>query len=87
MTPEKEYNPQEPVAITLTMEQWQIMLAWLQYGTDYHRCKMHEWLANCSDKRAGSAKAREHEIAAAEAEQLYKLIEGVLIPAPPPETE
>lgn len=86
MATEKEYNPAEPVAITLTMEQWQTVLHWLQYGADYHDAKRHEWLAVCNDKRMAAAKAAEHEKAAAKAESLCKIIEAQIYP-PPPETE
>jgi len=87
MASEKTYNPQEPVAVTLTREEWQGVLHWLQYGVDYHSCKKYEWLANCADKRMAGEKAAEHEKAAAEAELLCKIIQATLHPAPPKETE
>ena len=83
----KPYNPQEPVEIILTMEQWDTVLHWLTYGGDYHRAKMHECLAVYDDKRAGAAKAAEHQKEAAEADQVRKIIESILYPQPTPETE
>lgn len=87
MAAEKEYNPQEPVAITLTMEQWDTVLHWLTYGADYHDAKMHEWLASCQDAKTARTKAAEHQKAAAVADNLRKFIEETLRPAPKPETE
>jgi hypothetical protein len=87
MAPEKEHNPQEPVAITLTMEQWDDVLHWLTYGGDYHRAKMQEWLHNCVDKKMARTKAAEHQKAAAVADNLRKIIEETLRPTPKPETE
>lgn len=87
MAPDKEYNPQEPVTITLTMEQWDTVRHWLQYGTDYHRAKVKEWLAVCNDKQMGGRIAAQHEKAAAEAEAVYKIVDAALYPQPPAETE
>lgn len=87
MTPEKEHNPQEPVAVALTLEEWRTVLHWLQYGADYHNAKMHEWLAVCHDKKMGAAQAARHKKEEAQAEAVRKIIEGVLYPAPPPKTE
>lgn len=82
---EKEYNPQEPVAVALTLEEWETVRHWLQYGADYHNAKMQEWLAVCNDKKMGAAHAARHEKAAAQAEAVRKIIDAVLYPAPPPE--
>lgn len=86
MEPEKAYNPQEPVAITLTMELWQTVQSWLQYGADYHMTKRAEVLANCKDHRLAAQLVAAHESAAAEAENVRKIIEDALHPVPP-ETE
>ena len=79
----KTYNPAEPVAITLTMEQWQTVQHWLQYGADYHNCKKAEALANCKDHRMAAQLVAEHETVAAQAETVWKIIEATLCPAPP----
>jgi hypothetical protein len=76
---EKAYTPAEPVAITMTMGQWQTVLHWLQYGADYHHAKMHEWRAVCHDKEMGAAKAAQHEKEAAEAAALHKIIEQAIV--------
>lgn len=75
----KQYTSAEPVTITLTMEQWELIRHWLQYGTDYHKAKRAEWLAVCNDPKLGAAKAAEHEKAAAEAETLRKIIEAAIL--------
>jgi hypothetical protein len=77
----------EPVAVALTLEEWRTVLHWLQYGADYHHAKMHEWLANCHDKKLGAATAARHEKESKEAAALHKLIEETLYPQPKPETE
>ena len=87
MEAEKKYNPAEPVAVTLTAEQWQTVQHWLQYGADYHMAKRAEVLANCKDHRMAAKMVAEHETAAAAAENVRKIIEATLHPAPPPETE
>ena len=73
--------------IALTLAEWDTVLHWLEYGTDYHRAKMHECLAVYDDKRAGAAKAAEHEKAATVADNLRKIIEETLRPTPKPEAE
>lgn len=75
----KVYNPAEPVAITLPLEQWQIVLHWLQYGADYHDAKMHEWLAVCHNKEMGASKAAQHEKESKEAATLHKIIEAAIM--------
>lgn len=75
----KQYNPAEPVAITLTMEQWQTVQHWLQYGTDYHMAKRAEALANCKDHRMAAKLVAEHETAAAQAENVCKIIEAAIM--------
>ena len=85
--PAKMYDPQEPMAITLTMEQWQIVQHWLQYGADYHNCKRAEVLANCKDHRMAAQLVAEHETAAAQAETVCKIIEAAVCPAPATQTE
>ena len=83
MTAEKLRATAVTATITLTMDQWQTVLHWLQYGADYHHAKMHEWRANCHDKQMGAAKAAQHEKEAAEAAALHKIIEETLYPPPP----
>lgn len=79
----KQYNPAEPLAITLTMEQWQTVRHWLQYGADYHMCKKAEVLANCKDHHMAAQLVAGHETAAAQAETVCKIIEATIYPAPP----
>lgn len=83
----KVYDPQEPVAVTLTREEWGTVLHCIQASADFHRCKKAETLANMKGSQMSAHMMTEHERAAAERERLYNAIEGVLIPAPPPETE
>lgn len=69
--------------IALTLEQWQTVLHWLQYGKGYHNAKMHEWLAVCHDKQMGAARAAEHEMYSKEAAALHKIIEAAIYQATP----
>lgn len=87
MQPVKQYNPLGSITITLSWEQWDTVLHWLQYGADYHDAKKHEWLCNCVDKRMAGQKASEHDKAAAEAAALHKLIEQTIFPPQTPKTE
>lgn len=89
MAPDKKtYDPQEAVTITLTVEEWDTVLHWLKYGADYHHAKTQEWLANCQDKKMAGEIAAGHKRDGTQAENLAKIIEAALYPAPPPpETE
>lgn len=88
MTPEKTHGPEEPVAITMTVAEWEAVRHWLTYGADYHHAKSEEWLANCADKELAQQLDEIHKSYAARAESLAKIIEAALHPAPPPkETE
>lgn len=79
---------QEPVAATLTREQWGTVMRCLKSSADYHNAKMLETLANCQEQKTAGRIAREHELTMEQAENLRKIIEGVLYPVPPqPETE
>lgn len=87
MEPEKVYNPQEPVAITLTKEQWGKVLNCITNDMDYHKAKRWECIANIKSEELAAEWAAIHEKEAAKAESLIKTIEGFLYPAPEPETE
>lgn len=87
MAAEKEHNRQEPVAVTLTREEWATVLHWLDYGACYNNAKKWEWRANCKDKRLANQIVAEHEAAEAKARHLHKFIEETLYPPPKPETE
>lgn len=84
---EKERTQQEPVAITMTPEEWATVLHWLEYGGGYHNAKQWEWRVNCQDKHLAARMVAEHETTEAEAKRVYKIIEDVLHPAPPPKNE
>lgn len=88
MTPEKVYDPQELVAVTMTVEQWAAVQSFLQFAENYHAAKRWEWLStNCKDKKMCEENAAGHETAAAEAESLWKIIEATLYPPAKPATE
>ena len=79
MDREKTYNPAEPVTITLSMEQWQTVLHWLQYGADYHNAKRQESLANCKDGHLAAKWAAIHEKAEASAKEVCKIIDQAIM--------
>ena len=72
----------EPITITLPLEQWQHVLHWLAYGKDYHNAKRYEWLANCKDLRLAAEYAAVHEKAEAYAAPVHKIIEAAVCQAP-----
>ena len=76
--PPKMWNPQEPVAVTLTREQWESVKAWLTYGADWHACRMIWWRDCCDDRQVGVQKAKEYEAAMLQAQNLHKIIEETL---------
>lgn len=71
-----DYNDQPGVKIAMTMEQWQTVQRWLQYGIDYHMAKKAEVLANCKDHHMAAKLVAGHETAAAQAETVWKIIEA-----------
>ena len=87
MEAEKEYSPQEKIIITMTREQWDTVLQWLEYGADYHHAKMTECLYVCADKRMAREIAGNHQRSMERAESLCKIVEAVLYPQPATETE
>ena len=87
MEPEKEYDPQEQITVTMAREQWHNVLHWLKEGADYHNAKMHQWLCDCNDKRMAQKIAGQHRQQTERAESLYKIVEAALYPQPPTETE
>lgn len=82
MASEKAYDPQERVAVILTLEEWGTVQRWLSYGTDYHMAKREETLANCKNRHMAAQLVAEHEAAAAKATAVWKIIEETLIPNP-----
>lgn len=82
-----KYDPQEQITITMTREQWDTVLHWLQYGANYHHAKMTEWLCVCVDRRMAEQIAGQHRQQMERAEMLYKIMDAVLHPQPAPETE
>lgn len=87
MAAEKVYDPAEPVTITMPRKDWETVQHWLQYGADYHHCKKAETLANIKDGAMAAQMMAGHEAGAERAESVWKIIEAVLIPTAPPETE
>lgn len=74
--------------IALTLEQWQTVLRWLQYGAEYHDAKKWECLSIIKDEQMRAQRAAEHEKESKEAAALHKIIEETLYPPPPkPEPE
>lgn len=77
------YGPNDALSITMSLEEWETVLHWLDYGASYNNAKRWEWRANCKDKRLAAKIVAEHEAAEAKARHLHKTIEAVLYPAPP----
>ena len=76
----------EPVAITLTREQWYNVLHALEDMRCGYLAKMWTYMAY-ENERLGKAVAAEYEHSAALMKSLHDTIEDVLIPPPEPETE
>lgn len=71
----KEWNPQEPVAVTLNREQWRSITTCLTYLADWHHCRMVWYRECCDDRKVGTAKASMHEAAMQRAINLRQIIE------------
>lgn len=82
MADKKTHDPQEPVAITLPWEDWQTIQQCMDHWRCYHDCKMREWLHSLNNKEIAGRMARQHELQAANAERLAKIIEAAMIPNP-----
>jgi len=88
VAPENEYNPQEQITVTMSRKEWEGVVRWLQYGEDYHACKVHEYIDNPLYMSPISATmAMDHRRQSECAESLRKIVEAVLYPQPVPETE
>lgn len=88
MEPEKKYDPQEQITVTMSRKEWEAVAHWLQFGEDYNAGKMHEYLTNswmCPAEYG--ARAMEHRRQSEYAESLRKIVEAVLYPQPAQETE
>lgn len=71
----KEWNPQEPVPVTLTREQWQDVSGFMKYCADWCHAKMLWWRDFCADKKMGAEKAAKYEADVQKYETLSKVIE------------
>lgn len=71
----KEWNPAEPVAVTMTRQQWLGISNWIQYCIDWHRCRLVWWRDCCADKKMGAEIAAEHEAAIKACENALQIIE------------
>ena len=85
MTPEKMYNPADPLAITLTMEQWSLVLCSLDNSRCYFSARMYQSLAALHDKELAQKEAAEYKAYAERVAALHKIIdeECVKYYAPP----
>ena len=82
------YGLYDTVSVTMTMEQWETVQQFLQFGENYHKTKMCEWTTtSCKDRKMCERNAAQNKAAAAEAESLRKIIEAAIYPIPPKETE
>lgn len=85
MTPEKLYDPQEPVAITMTREQWNMVRSAAQYIADVAHGNATWWRLCCADRKMGGETAIRYEEQAAAAENVVRIIEETLCPKLPKE--
>lgn len=77
--PEKEYDPQELLTITLTMDQWQmVQLSLREYAGDFY-ARMVWWRDFCDDKRMGAETAARYEKTANKAEAVRAQIEAAIM--------
>lgn len=77
--PPKEWRPQEPVAVTLTREEWQGVVGWIQLCADWNACRMLWWRDCCNDKKMGAETAARYEASMKNAERLCKIIEEATV--------
>lgn len=83
----KGWDPQAAVAVSMTLGQWDTVIAWLKYGADWNHAKMTWWRMCCDDKRAGAETAASYESSMIKAETILAIIEDVLYPPAEKETE
>lgn len=74
----KEWNPLEPVAVTLNREQWESITTCLTYLADWHHCRMIWWRECCDDRREGARQAKVYEASMLQAQNLRQIIEETL---------
>lgn len=74
----KQFDPAEPVTITLPAQLWLDTLPYLHYMIDWNRAREYWWTHCCNDGRLGAAKAKEFGLTADKAENLCKVIETAI---------
>ena len=70
-----KWNPDELVAVTMTRKQWREIENWIQYGIDWHKCRVVWWRDFCDDKRMGAEIAAKHAEAVKSGESMLQIIE------------
>lgn len=76
--PPKRWNPQEPVAVTMTREQWQTVSAYLAFGVDMQHCRMIWCRDFIADKSLAAEKAADHERQMHKLETMLRIVEETL---------
>ncbi|MGM9626962.1 MAG: hypothetical protein ACI3V4_02560 [Faecousia sp.] len=74
----KIYDPQEPVSVTMTREQWDTVRRWITYGVDQNKNSAYWWANCCSNKDMGAETAASYERAVTKLEGLIKIIDTCL---------
>lgn len=81
--PQKMYQPEEQVAITLTRDQWQTVRHSLQNSLDTEKARIYWWLHCCNDKPLGAATVTRYKAHEAQLENVLQIIDAVLTPPVP----
>lgn len=88
MEPEKKYDPQEQITVTMTREQWNTVQGWLDYGACYNGAKQQEYLTNdWMSPTEYRTKAATFAMLAEKIKCIMQIVEAALYPPPEPPTD
>ena len=74
----KPYDPEEPVSVTMSRQQWATVRHWLTYGVDYNKGQAIMWENLSFDKKKSTENAAKFINQSILVERLCKIIDESL---------
>jgi hypothetical protein len=82
------YAPHEPLAVTMTVAEWNDVRHTLEDAANGFRARALSWRYSCQDKKMGAENAACYEDAALHLDRLAQIIDSAIYPPlPKPDTE
>lgn len=74
----RHWDPDEPVAVTMTRDQWLSVIVVAKTGADRSACQRIWWQECCADRRMGQEKAAQYAADEQAYESMCKIIEDTI---------